>query len=284
MTDQVLTTPPPTGLVPITLDGPTSLTSAQPLSKAKGKAEMLARWQQAVAEAGRHPGTFTTAEDYMRHQQALRQCALYLAEAVDHVRRKAASVGGGSQTVCTPKPFFDFCAWYLAENYGGQFVIDLAASIENALCARFFSETDNALAQRWHLETGDDRWGWNNPPFGLIEPWVQFARAETLLGARLAQLLKMAIGAEWFQTHVKNGPCTVLRMAGRLPFIGYGGNGANFDTMLVLWTGSEYIELDWNWRLEMARWALAFDREAEVLAWFSGMRKFFKAARLELAA
>ena len=52
----------------------------------------------------------------------------------------------------------------LSAQYGG-FTIDLAASAENALCDRYYTKEDDALAQYWGGEVG-----FCNPPFDDIEP------------------------------------------------------------------------------------------------------------------
>lgn len=253
-------------------------------SAAKLKAAKVAEALEAIKAARRRPETFRDIHEYAAWKSAQDRCVDILEEMVEMVRSKGAKgpVGGGPQDVRTPKPFFDFVAWKLAREYGGRFVRDLAASPENALCPLYFTEEDNALKQQWHLHCGGNEWAWDNPPFGNSEPWVKLANAETLLGARVVQLLRMALGTGWFQRHVKGGPCTVLRMAGRLPFIGYEGASANFDTMILVWHGGDYEEVDWHWRLEMAHWAIIHGREAEVLEWHKGMAKWFKQARAEI--
>ncbi|HEV3310466.1 MAG TPA: DNA N-6-adenine-methyltransferase [Chloroflexota bacterium] len=74
----------------------------------------------------------------------------------------AADIGYDPNGWRTPRDLFD----RLAKRYG-PFTVDLAASPENALCDRFYTEEDDALAQDWYLETG-----FCNPPYDDIEPWL----------------------------------------------------------------------------------------------------------------
>jgi phage N-6-adenine-methyltransferase len=49
-----------------------------------------------------------------------------------------------------------------------SFTVDVAASAENARCQRFYSRSDDGLAQSWAGERV-----WCNPPFSAIAPWVE---------------------------------------------------------------------------------------------------------------
>jgi phage N-6-adenine-methyltransferase len=246
----IIDTPPPTGLIPISFDQPRVELQA-PLSKAKGKAEMLARWQAAIDAASRHPGTFTELADYAQHQQAMRLCRDYLAEAITHARSKSASVGGGPQAVSTPRPFFEFVQAHLGVYFG----IDLAAVAENALCAEYFgpcagSLACDALTQDWAAVTGPSRWGWLNPPFSHVLPWVRKARLECARGARLVMLLKLAPGTKWHIEEIDGQNCSVFKMRGRLKFPGF-DHGAAFDTQVVMFDGLPFRERTWDWRPAM---------------------------------
>lgn len=215
--------------------------------------ERVAELRVAFELASRNVGFASYSEQHA----ARTACIPLLGEAVLELERRlpARVKSGGPQVVLTPKPFFTYVREVVIRRWGGvTFDWDLAASHDNALCRYFFTEEDNALAQDWHKICGPTYWAWNNPPFGYLAPWVAKAHLECLLGARVVQLVKMAIGAEWFHQHVKGGPCTVIRMRGRLPFIGYGGAGANFDTMLIVWHGGEYSEEDWDWKPDLLAW------------------------------
>lgn len=242
--------------------------------KMKISPERLAEMRVAYEAASRTYGY----SSYSEHHAARAACIPMLGEALLELERRqpARVASGGPQVVLTPKPFFDF----LSAQYGG-FARDLAASPENALCPRYFTEQDNALTQSWLVPGWSPTcqpWQFNNPPFGTISPWTRTAHSECLLGARIVQLLKMAIGSEWFQAHVKGGPCKVKRMWGRLPFMGYQGRGANFDTMVIEWHGGRYSEEDWDWRADLQAW---FDKvdypTALLLEW--GWKRWEKGRR-----
>jgi phage N-6-adenine-methyltransferase len=64
----------------------------------------------------------------------------------------------------TPQSFFD--EW--DRNF--RFTVDVAASVANAKCAKFYTAQDNGLEQDW-----DDEIVWCNPPYSNIEPWVRKA-------------------------------------------------------------------------------------------------------------
>lgn len=244
---RILPTPAPAGIVPITAET-AGVELQAPLSKAKGKAAMLARFQHAIDTAKRHPANFTSLEEYAAWKTAQAQCVEYLQEAVNEMRRKSASVGGGPQVVSTPRPFFEFVAHHLDVHFG----IDLAAVSENALCSEFFGPDPQALAmdaltQDWTAVTGPSRWGWLNPPFTHVVPWVRKARTECERGARVVMLLKLSPGTKWYADEVDGHGCSVLKMRGRLKFPGY-DHGAAFDTMVVVFDGLAFREQTWDWR------------------------------------
>ncbi len=58
------------------------------------------------------------------------------------------------------------------------FTLDVAASDENAKCAKYFTKIIDGLTQSWAGETI-----WCNPPYSGIGPWVEKAIAETQRGS-----------------------------------------------------------------------------------------------------
>lgn len=102
-----------------------------------------------------------------------------------------------------------------------HFDLDVAASPQNAKCARFYTIGDDGLAQPWNGRV------WCNPPFSSLRPWVEKARAEIL--ARRAELVVMLLPANrteqsWWQDLVererrdRGGTLEVRFLAGRLRF------------------------------------------------------------------
>ncbi len=77
----------------------------------------------------------------------------------------------------------------------GEFTLDVAASADNAKCAKFFTESDDGLRQDWSGLV------WCNPPYSNIMPWVLKALSEADAGrARTVMLLPARTGAAWFYT------------------------------------------------------------------------------------
>jgi len=128
--------------------------------------------------------------------------------------------GYSSQVYCTPDNFLDAVRIKLCIR---DFVVDLAASEENAICPLFITEADNSLIQPWHILCGkkNNGIGWCNPPFADIEPWVHHAYEEGQwqLGAESALLLPAGVGANWWRDFVHQ-KAAVLFLNGRIKFVG----------------------------------------------------------------
>jgi phage N-6-adenine-methyltransferase len=76
-----------------------------------------------------------------------------------------------SEEWATPQAMFDL----LDKEFG--FTIDVCATAENAKCERFFTKTENGLAQEWSGVC------WMNPPYGKeIGKWMQKAYEASMGG------------------------------------------------------------------------------------------------------
>lgn len=129
----------------------------------------------------------------------------------------------------------------LDERFG--FTVDVAASERNAKCERFYTLTDDGLAQSWADESV-----WCNPPYSDIAPWVRKAWAEHR-HARAVVLLVPANRTEqsWWQGMVEpyrdrpGSPLRVEFIAGRLRFVRPGqsrlepNNRPPFGCCLLIW-------------------------------------------------
>jgi phage N-6-adenine-methyltransferase len=135
----------------------------------------------------------------------------------------------------------------LAERFGG-FTLDVAAAPHNAKCDRYFTISDNGLAQSWAGERV-----WCNPPYSAIEPWVRKANAESERCPLIVMLLPANRTEQgWWQRHVeprRDQPGGLLRvefMPGRLRFIRSGQStvGPNerppFGCCLLIWSAERY--------------------------------------------
>lgn len=182
-----------------------------------------------------------------------------LIERINLLRGPAKStMGGGAQVVRTPRAFIRLLELRLGITFG----FDLAAIAENAVAPRYFGPCPGAVAQDalkedWTTVCGPDNWAFNNPEYAYVLPWVRKAQLDSYRGARLVQLLKASLGSKWFFEQVYQRRCRVLKMYGRLPFEGYEGCGANFDTIVIVWDGMPYREETWDWRADMAELGLS---------------------------
>ena len=132
----------------------------------------------------------------------------------------------------TPKLLFD--RW----NNEFHFTLDAAASAQNAKCADYFTEEQNALEQLW---TGRV---WCNPPYDrrVIAQWLEKAQQSVASGT--AQLVVMLLPArtsnKWFHNYCWPYRTEIRFVEGRIQFVG-AQTGAPFPSMLVIWrstTGS----------------------------------------------
>ena len=98
-----------------------------------------------------------------------------------------------------------------------EFTVDLAASDENTVAARYFTEQHSALGEADWITL--DGWGWLNPPFGDIKPWVAKAAREAYKGNRIAMLVPAAVGSNWWAEFV-GGTADVFLLNGRIQFVG----------------------------------------------------------------
>lgn len=146
-----------------------------------------------------------------------------------------------------------------------EFVVDLAATAENAKARRFITPEVNSLTFDWGTyRTG---WCWLNPPFRRIVPWVGKAHASQMPKAgevvltpdwapkpfvmpppQVAMLVPAAVGANWWRDHV-DGVAYVLLLNGRLTF---GGESDPYpkDCALLLYGMNPGYEV-WDWRKEL---------------------------------
>jgi hypothetical protein len=102
-----------------------------------------------------------------------------------------------------------------------NFVCDLAATAENALCADWLGKGSGWLGKVKGPHDpvppdGDETqggsldvpwsdwkgWLWLNPPFRKIAPWARKCLVESEKGARIVMLVPAAVDSDWFEDHV----------------------------------------------------------------------------------
>lgn len=151
--------------------------------------------------------------------------------------------GQSEQVVCTPKVLLDAVRNRL---HIAEFDIDLAASADNTVADKYYTEADNALIQPWTVPG----WGWCNPPYADLEPWVAKGYKEALIGAQTAMLVPASVGANWWADHVHD-QAHVLFLNGRVTFVGHTKPYPK-DLALLLYSPIAYNGYEiWNWKKEI---------------------------------
>lgn len=131
----------------------------------------------------------------------------------------------------TPQDLFD----ELDKEFG--FMLDAAATAENAKCEDYYDRATDGLTQPW----ADFGTVYCNPPYGReIGRWVQKAYMESLRGATVVCLLPVRTDTAWWQRFVweENGSTPrqnveVRFIKGRLKF-GGSRNSAPFPSAIVI--------------------------------------------------
>lgn len=151
----------------------------------------------------------------------------------------AQKPGRSKQDYCTPKEFLEaVCDRFVIE----QFVLDVAASADNAIAPNYYDEADDGLKQVWWA----DGWTWCNPPYANIRPWVEKAWNESLAGAQVAMLIPASVGANWWRDWVHD-KAHVWFLNGRLSFDGI----APYPKDLALLIYTPHVKGGyrvWDWR------------------------------------
>jgi phage N-6-adenine-methyltransferase len=124
----------------------------------------------------------------------------------------------------TPRDFFDdYNAIY-------QFDVDVCATAENALCAKFYSPEEDGLSKEWNDVC------WMNPPYGReIGKWMKKAYESSLHGATVVCLVPARTDTAWWHEYAMKGEITFIR--GRLKF-GGSKNSAPFPSAVVIFQRS----------------------------------------------
>ena len=119
--------------------------------------------------------------------------------------------GPKDQTLCTPPELYrGLCHFFQIDPD-----LDVAASTDNSLCERFFSERDDGLTRSWNC-----RAFWCNPPFKLAERFVEKARTE-YRRAPLAgmMLLPSRTDTRWFASALRDPTISLLFLTGRVRYL-----------------------------------------------------------------
>lgn len=149
--------------------------------------------------------------------------------------------GSSKQDYATPRDFVEAVEIII----GSRFVVDLAASSENAVCPIFIDAAQNSLVQPWHEIAG---WVWLNPPFARIAPWVEKCALEAAQGSRIVALLPAAVSTNWFRKYVA-GKAMVLFVRPRLSFVG-AKDPYPKDLMVCIYNSPIAGYGTWDWKTQ----------------------------------
>ena len=106
----------------------------------------------------------------------------------------------------TPQALFD------AQNLIHNFTLDVAASVKNHKCPRYFTQKMDGLAQSWKGERC-----WMNPPYGrAIRHWMEKACNESKNGALVVALVPARTDTIWWHSFAMKGQIEFLK--GRIKF------------------------------------------------------------------
>lgn len=130
-----------------------------------------------------------------------------------------------------------------ASRFYGPFTLDLAASYDNTLCERFYSEEDDALIQDWSNENS-----FCNPPYSLADRFIDHAvNTEFKLHKGCTMLLPVRSSNKSWKGLSKTAN-ELMFIIGRLKFKG-AKSSAPFPSCLVRWVNegkpSYRIEIHW---------------------------------------
>lgn len=145
---------------------------------------------------------------------------------------------------------------HLEERIGMKFVLDAAATDENALCKNWYTKEENALVQDWVAETRKAEFEqcvfpyqgmvWCNPPYGRNESLRWAAKGYESCrerGAVICMLLPARTDAEFFHRYIA-GKAFFYIIESRLKFSN-SESGAPFPSIVALW--GMYTEPCWKY-------------------------------------
>ena len=159
--------------------------------------------------------------------------------------------GKSCQTYATPAVFIDAVKRLLKIR---SFAFDFAADSTNTQAIRYWSVKDDSLsipASEWAQHCGQG-WGWLNPPFAQIEPWVAKCLDVASLGGHIAFLVPASVGSNWYRDYIHDQDgVRVLFLNGRIPFMPDKPKWLYpKDCELVLFGTGEPFQSDvWTWRI-----------------------------------
>ena len=125
----------------------------------------------------------------------------------------------------TPQEFFDDL------NRTFKFDLDACATHENALCDRYFTKEDDALAHEWKGTI------WMNPPYGaeIASFMAKALDSASKHGSTVVCLVPARTDTRWWHDYAIKG--TVLFLKGRLKFGGAKTDAPFPSAVVIFWGG-----------------------------------------------
>ena len=150
----------------------------------------------------------------------------------------------GNQYWQTPPEIFNWL-----NNRYGPFTVDGAASHENSLCLKYYSEEDSAFDKRPFGERI-----FCNPPYADLKPWVELFAKWRDSGSFVLALLPCDPSTKWWARMMEDAVYTRIMGPSRVAFIdpetGQPVKGNKGASVVSIWmprnTGPSKIEM-WNW-------------------------------------
>ena len=129
------------------------------------------------------------------------------------------------------------CEWAMPQDLFDKlnaqyfFELDVCATPENAKCARYYTQEQDGLQQKWEGRC------WMNPPYGRkIGQWVKKAYESSLQGATVVCLLPARTDTAWWHDFCIAHAAKITFLRGRLKF-GDAKHSAPFPSAVVLFRG-----------------------------------------------
>ncbi len=115
-----------------------------------------------------------------------------------------------------------------------SFTLDVAASINNSKCKRFFTKKDDGLSKDWKGTC------WMNPPYNNKKGWIIKAYNESKKGATVVCLVPARTNTNWWHDFCMKGEIRFIR--GRVKFVG-AKHGLPQPLALVIFRPRSYDEM-----------------------------------------
>lgn len=139
----------------------------------------------------------------------------------------------------------------IAQQFGVNFVFDLAASENNRKCINYINEFENSLSLPWaeKINAGrheDPACGFLNPPFKSVGPWMEKCKIESAKGCKIISLTLSSLGSNWYRDHIEGNALSLI-LRDRVTFDGCKDPFPK-ELMITLW-GFGFSGLGfWSWK------------------------------------